>query len=239
MILNNSTTKRFNINRGVRQGCPIAPFLFLLVLELLTIGIVNNDEIQGLTFFDNILKISQLADDSTLFFKKNVYFIPHAISFINDFSRASGLTLNVSKYEILPLHTINDKYIMNIPVKSSIKYLGIVATKIFLERQNLIFSSRLKKTKAVLNCWLPRDLSIYGRALLSKAEGLSQFVYPLHVKDSNCKDINNLFFSFIWKNKSQRLKKGFSLIRRLNEVWRCFILRMYIRPLRLIGLRDV
>ncbi len=62
----------------------------------------------------------------------------------------------------------------------------------------------------MLNCWLQRDLSIYGRALLSKAEGLSRFVYPalsLHVKDSNCKDINNLFFSFIWKNKSQRLKK--------------------------------
>ncbi len=61
----------------------------------------------------------------------------------------------------------------------------------------------------MLKCWLERDLSIYGRALLSKAEGLSRFVYPalsLHVKYSNCKDINNLFF-FIWKNKSQRFKK--------------------------------
>ncbi len=97
---------------------------------------------------------------------------------------------------------------MNIPVKSSVKYLGIFVTNFFLERQNLHFSSRLKKTKSSVK-WLQRDLSIYGRALLSKAEGLSRFVYPalsLHVKDSNCKDINNLFFSFIWKNKSQRLK---------------------------------
>ncbi len=124
VIFNTSTTKRFNINRGVRQGCPISPFLFLLVVELLSIGIVNNYEIQGLKIFDNVLKISQLADDTTLF-KKNVSFIPHAISFINTFSRASGLTLNLSKREILSLHTINDKYITNIPVKSSVKYLGI------------------------------------------------------------------------------------------------------------------
>ncbi len=59
MIVNTSTTKIFNINRGVRQGCPMSPFLFLL----LSIGIVNNDEIQGLNIFDTVLKISQLADD--------------------------------------------------------------------------------------------------------------------------------------------------------------------------------
>ncbi len=64
VILNTATTKRFNINRGLRQGCPISPFLFMLVVEL-SIGIVNNDEIQGLKIFDNALKISQLADDST------------------------------------------------------------------------------------------------------------------------------------------------------------------------------
>ncbi len=67
VILNTFTTKRFNVNRGVRQGCPISPFLFLLVVELLSIGIVNNYEMQGLNIFDNVLKISQLGDDTTLF----------------------------------------------------------------------------------------------------------------------------------------------------------------------------
>ncbi len=137
VILNTSTTKRFNINRGVRQGCPISPFLFLLVVELLSIGIVNNYEMQGLKIFDNVLKIYQLGDDTTLF-KKNVSFIPHAISFINKCSGASGLTSNLSKCEILPLHTINDNYIMNIPVKSSVKYLGIFVTIFFLKGKTYI-----------------------------------------------------------------------------------------------------
>ncbi len=37
VILQNNTSRRFFINRGVRQGCPISPFLFLIVVELLAI----------------------------------------------------------------------------------------------------------------------------------------------------------------------------------------------------------
>ncbi len=37
VILQNYTSRRFFINRGVRQGCPISPFLFLIVVELLAI----------------------------------------------------------------------------------------------------------------------------------------------------------------------------------------------------------
>ncbi len=161
-------------------------------------------------------------------FLKNVSFIPNAISFINDFSRASDLTLHLSKCEILPLHTINDNYILNIPIKSSVKYLGIFDTNFFLERQNLHFSSRLKKTKAVLNFWLQRDLSIYGRALLSKADDLSRFVYPalsLHVKDSIARILIIICSLLFGKMNPKDLNKEFSLIRRLKEVWRCFILR--------------
>ncbi len=48
IILNTGTSKRFGIHRGVRQGCPISPFLFLLVAELLSIQILNNQSILGL-----------------------------------------------------------------------------------------------------------------------------------------------------------------------------------------------
>lgn len=58
--------------------------------------------------------------------------------------------------------------------------------------------------------WLQRDLSIFGRVLLSKAEGVSRFVYPsmaLFLNDALCKDINNLFIDFVWKNRHHHLKK--------------------------------
>lgn len=69
IILNMGTSKRFGIHCGIRQGCPISPFLFLLVAELLSIYILNNHNILGLKIFDREIKISQLADDTALFLR--------------------------------------------------------------------------------------------------------------------------------------------------------------------------
>lgn len=99
----------------------------------------------------------------------------------------------------------------NLPVKKCVKYLGIHICKDHKERQQLNFSSKLKKSKTILNLWLQRDISILGRILLTKVEGISRFVYPalsLNVHDSICKDINTIFTNFVWKNRHHHLKKA-------------------------------
>lgn len=76
-------------------------------------------------------------------------------------------------------------------------------------RQQLNFLPRLKKTQNIMNMWLQRDLSIFGRLLLSKAEGISRLVYPalsLFVKDSTTKEINKILSNFTWRNKKHHLK---------------------------------
>lgn len=97
------------MNRGVRQGCPISPFLFILVTELLSINIVNDRQFEGISIFGRELKISQLADDTALFLKDKDH-LCNSIKLINQFSNAS---------EILSLHDCDDLVIGNIPVKDS------------------------------------------------------------------------------------------------------------------------
>lgn len=210
VIVNMFTSQRFSIRRGVRQGCPISPFLFILVTELLSLSIMHNQNFKGISIFDKEVKISQLADDTTLFLKDKSQ-LSIAIQIIKQFSCASGLKLNLSKCEIMSLHKCDDTLIQGIPVKDTIKYLGIYVSKNVIARQQLNFSSRLKKTQNIFNLWLQRDLSLYGRVLLSKAEGLSRFVYPslsLYVNDCTIKGVNKLLFDFIWKNRSHKLKKA-------------------------------
>ena len=103
---------------------------------------------------------------------RDKYQIGPTIQLINEFSKASGLHLNIGKCEILSLFDTDDEYICNIPLKKSVKYLGIDVTKDMLTRQQLNFPPRLKKTKTIMNMWLQRDLSIFGRILLTKAEGI-------------------------------------------------------------------
>ena len=63
----------FKISRGIRQGCPLSAQIFIIVAEVLAIKIRNTANITGIPVKSgeiiNTIKISQLADDTTLFLK--------------------------------------------------------------------------------------------------------------------------------------------------------------------------
>ncbi len=91
-----------------------------------------------------------------------------------------------------------------------VDYLGIKICKVQKEINNLNFTPIIKKIKQKLNSCLMRDLSLKGRILLSKAEGLSRLVYTafaLDVLQSVIKEVDTFLFKFIWKNRPHYLKK--------------------------------
>ena len=56
----------FTLSRGVRQGCPLSPYLFILCAEILWAAVRRDTLIRGIQILDNECKISQYADDTTL-----------------------------------------------------------------------------------------------------------------------------------------------------------------------------
>jgi hypothetical protein len=59
-------SEQFDIQRGCRQGDPIAPYLFILRAEILAILIKQNKNIKGICINNTEHKISQYADDPSL-----------------------------------------------------------------------------------------------------------------------------------------------------------------------------
>lgn len=128
VIINYSTSNRLDRKRGVRRGCPLSPFLFVSVVELLSVNIEHDPDFKGFSVFNRERRISQLADDTTLFLKDKEQLLK-AVDPVQQLSSASGLKLHVWKCELWPIHTGDDTFIDNIPVKTMVKCLGIHITK--------------------------------------------------------------------------------------------------------------
>ena len=55
--------KTFPLRSGTRQGCPLSPLLFHIVLEVLAIAIREEKEIKGIQIGKEDVKLSLFADD--------------------------------------------------------------------------------------------------------------------------------------------------------------------------------
>ena len=67
-VLNNGfMTNFFKVSRGVRQGCSLSPYLFILCAEILAHKIRGEENIKGIEILNEEIKLTQFADDTTLF----------------------------------------------------------------------------------------------------------------------------------------------------------------------------
>ena len=63
---NGLCSQYFNIERGVRQGDPLSPYLFVTAVEILAIAIRSQDDIKGIKLNNSETKLLQFADDTTI-----------------------------------------------------------------------------------------------------------------------------------------------------------------------------
>ena len=79
----------FKIGRGVRQGCPLSPYLFILVIELLYKSVQTDNDIKGINMFNREIKNTAFADDATFMLDGSQTTFLTLINKLNDFSKVS------------------------------------------------------------------------------------------------------------------------------------------------------
>ena len=142
----------FVIERGCKQGDPIAAYLFLICAQILTYMIKQNPNIRGL-FVDKEIKLCQFADDTTLILDGSQESLEAALNTIEIFGSVSGLKMNTTKTKLVWIgkrkHS-RDK--LNVSSKlewgaTSFKLLGITFSVNLNEIPSLNYPTALEKSK--------------------------------------------------------------------------------------------
>ena len=102
MLSNNGyLSKPFNVSRGIFQGCPISPYLFVLAIEILAVAIRENNDIQGINIGEIEKKVSLFADDTIFFFNGDTESFVNLFEILHYFASFSGCRINVSTSEAI------------------------------------------------------------------------------------------------------------------------------------------
>ena len=217
-IINNGfLSKRFLVERGVRQGDPLSPYLFLLAGEILARNILNHTDINGITIDGSEYLLSQYADDVKIMLNDDEQSILTCFEVLDKFGECSGLRINYNKTVIVTLGRNQDtRFLEDRGLKW--QYRGqftVLGISYNLNKDEVTadnYSKYMKQFEGTLNAWSARNLTLYGRVVVLKSLALSKLVHlftslpnpPEHV----IKQMQKRCFEFIWANKRDKIKRS-------------------------------
>ena len=97
IIVNGEKLKALPLRSGTRQGCPLSPLLFNIVLEVLATVIREEKEIKGIQIGKEAGKLSLFADDMILYIENPKDSIRKLLELISEFSKVAGYKVNTQK----------------------------------------------------------------------------------------------------------------------------------------------
>ena len=212
-IMNNGfSSGYFNVERGVRQGDPLSPYLFIIALETLSHAIRNDINIEGIKIGKSEEKLGQYADDTNCYLKDRKS-VENLFKLLELFRKVSGLKVNKEKTEMmwLGIDKFSKRKLDDLPIpKDIVKILGVHMGYDQKEIIKANLEDKLRSLSQTFHLWRTRNLTIEGRILLAKSIGISKFNHVasvLPIPEDYIRRIEQCLYSFIWKGKPDKVKR--------------------------------
>jgi hypothetical protein len=219
VLFNGECLEKFNPIRGILQGDPISPYLFLLVeegLSCLLKGKVQSSNLSGIMLAPTALVVSHLlfADDNLLFFKATRENAQEILDVLRVYCRQSGQQINVDKSSIHFAKGVaasireEIKDLLDVQNEAlSEKYLGMpthVGNSI-----NESFKYLKDRVWKRVQGWMEQTLSAGGKEVLIKADAQAIPTYSMScfkLLRGLCKHIDGVLHNFWWGSKEGKRK---------------------------------
>jgi len=173
---NGTYTAPIEMKRGVRQGCPVSPLLFNLVINCFIERIKDDKEFIGIKIGSVQTKIKNFADDTNIFLG-NQNDLEILMKHLKSFEDATGLRINIGKSKILAIGTqsftinpspfgleLKNAQMLGVPVGNNVKAAEI-------------WEPMLERIDKMATHWKKRKLTLIGKAIVVNSLLLSQLWY--------------------------------------------------------------
>ncbi|XP_050365473.1 uncharacterized protein LOC126784002 [Argentina anserina] len=219
IVLNEKPGKTFRPSRGLRQGDPLSPYLFLLVSEVLSLRIthaVREKKVVGVRLCRGSPELSHLffADDALFFIRATLRNVWELSAIFREYCLASGQEINKEKSSIF--FTPNMPRQMAILISEMLdfaevadpgSYLGLPTVWGRSKKEALYYITDRVQRK--LDGWKERTLSWAGKEILIKSIAMAIPAYPMacfKLPLSFCDSLNSMISNFWWGYKSDGKK---------------------------------
>ena len=208
--VNGMFTEDIQLQRSVRQGCPLSMFLYVLSLEPFIASINNNKNIKGLKIpnFLEEIKSLQHADDTTVILEnENSYY--HLNNEIKKFEKISGSKINDNKLQILIIGE-NNKPLDQLPlkyVKEYIKIYGVYFGKNYIEEN---MNKLLLEITQIIEKWKNVKLNLVEKVIVMKTYIISKIQYLqriIEISKFYIDKLNKSIFTYLWDGQDKISRK--------------------------------
>ena len=216
VLVNGSPSKLFKISRGIRQGDPLSPFLFTIVVEALSSLLVKAREMGVISGFvasrnGEVITHLQFADDTILFSSTKREEIMALKRILRCFQLVSGLKVNIFKSLLVGVGC-SEETTQSLAAMLHCKwgrlpllYLGLpIGVK---SRSKSLWDPVIHKFEKKLSSWKRQYLSLGGRITLIKdclsnipVYYMSLFKMPKAVVER----LDRICRNFLWEDKSNK-----------------------------------
>ena len=211
VLLNGSPGEKIVHRRGLRQGDPLSPMLFILVMDVLCYLVKKASEeglLEPLARRNLQNRISLYADDVVIFLQPLSSDIRAILDILQLFGEASGLKTNVQKSTVVPIHCLEEHRTLlqtHLPCQISefpCKYLGVPLSPHKLTKAQA--QPIIEKIADRLPSWKADLLTKAGRSVLVQYVLTSMLIYLVLALDLpivTLQAIDKIRRGFLWKGR--------------------------------------
>lgn len=192
----------------------MSPLLFILAIEPFAIAVRSHENITGMSVGQQEHRIALFADDVILFLEKLKNSIPALLDLINTFGRISGYKVNKDKSSLMLLNLEERNNAGNsfqFKKVDCFTYLGIRIVPCIRDIVGANYNPMIDSITSSVDRWNSLPLSLIARINVLKLNVMPKLLYlfqniPLPPPVNLFPLLKNIFVSFLWNNKRQRLR---------------------------------